>query len=223
MQVLSPIKYTRLAFIKPLLWLFGLLGFVLMTRTYYLNSALFKSWTPYLNANQNLVFLLLMASIYMVLLSIPFLPGLELGLLLMCVAGTKMVIIIYLFTVLGLTLSFLMGRWLPMKWIQFVFRKRGASSIENQALSNMTLIHQHVEKRFGRRLSSFIKKYPYLIVALLLNLPGNFILGGGGGIAMLSGQNTQISLKAFVTTIVFATLPLPVLILFGFIQLERFV
>ncbi len=220
MQTSYSIKGNNLPGIKQLAWVVCILGLVIIARIFYVNSTLFKSWTPYLSANQDLSFLLIMASIYMLFLSIPFLPGIELGLLLMFLVGTKMIIIVYFFTVLGLTLSFLLGRCLPLQGVQFLFRKQDLSLMKYQKMPN--LINTQTEKLLGKRFTNYIKKYPCMVVALLLNLPGNFILGGGGGIALLSGLNPSVSLKHFVITVALATLPFPLLVLLGFIQLEHF-
>jgi hypothetical protein len=48
---------------------------------------------------------------------------------------------------------------------------------------------------------------------LLLNLPGNAALGGGGGIAMMSGFCRLFTFAGFVTTVALAVAPMPLLIL----------
>jgi len=204
-----------------------LLGLGLAARTLFVDSAFYESWFV-MDEQKHWSSFLILASVYMLLLSVPFLPGIELGILLMCLAGSEMVIIVYLATLLGLTLSFAMGRWLPLKGIRFFLRR--LKPLQNQEdpskkdleTSGDSLFMRKAEKILGLKLMRFARKNPYLMTGLLLNLPGNFIIGGGGGIAMISGLNRRISLKYFVLTIALATLPLPLLVLLGYVQLEPF-
>jgi uncharacterized membrane protein YdjX (TVP38/TMEM64 family) len=63
----------------------------------------------------------------------PFVPGVELGVLLMCVFGKEGIVFVYLSTIVGLNLAFVMGRFVPKKWIESRFEKLGFSrSIANQ-------------------------------------------------------------------------------------------
>ena len=41
--------------------------------------------------------------------------------------------------------------------------------------------------RKGYRIATFLLRHRYLLFALLINMPGNSVLGGGGGIALVSG------------------------------------
>src|SRR4030065_1886198 len=50
---------------------------------------------------------------YTLLWAIPFLPGIEVGLMLMAMLGVKGIILVYCCTILALSLSFLFGRLLP--------------------------------------------------------------------------------------------------------------
>ena len=65
--------------------------------------------------------------LYVLLLSLPFVPGVELGVLLMCAFGKEGIIFVYFATVAGLSLAFLMGRLLPKKWVEFQMQKLGFS------------------------------------------------------------------------------------------------
>jgi len=217
MKSLMRLRGPGRACLKSLLWTLGVVSLGLAGRFFLAESGFYADWLD-MKEPKDLPALLLLAGIYMLLLSIPFLPGIELGVLLMCVVGSKMVMIIYLFTLFGLTLSFAMGRWLPLGGLRFFLRKLEGFLDTSPG----TLPEPQTEKILGARLLRYAGKNPYLVTALLLNLPGNFIIGGGGGIAMLSGLNRRISLKYFLLTIAVSTLPLPLLVLFGGIQIERF-
>lgn len=66
-------------------------------------------------------------------------------------------------------------------------------------------------------------KYHYVLLAVLINIPGNTIIGGGGGIACLCGINEKFSWKSFVLTVAIAVSPVPLLIYFGFLQIETLI
>jgi hypothetical protein len=53
-----------------------------------------------------------------------------------------------------------------------------------------------------------------------LNLPGNSVLGGGGGIAALCGLTRQFNWWRYVSTLIVATAPLPLVVLIGLVEIE---
>jgi uncharacterized membrane protein YdjX (TVP38/TMEM64 family) len=142
---------------------------------------------------------------YALLLSLPFVPGIELGVLLMCIFGKEGIVFVYLGTIAGLSLAFLIGRMLPKRWIDGM-------------LHNLSLSRKFCQNRFG----SFLSKYRYLTIAVLFNAPGNYLIGGGGGISLACGISRSISWKWFLLTVVLAVSPVPLLAFFGVIQLETF-
>ena len=56
-------------------------------------------------------------------------------------------------------------------------------------------------------------KRRYLVLAVLLNLPGNALIGGGGGLAMVAGMSRLYSFPAYFLLISVAILPGPAVIL----------
>lgn len=57
------------------------------------------------------------AILYIVLMALPFMPGIEVGLTLMALLGVGGILLVYLCTVLALSLSFLAGRLLPPRFV----------------------------------------------------------------------------------------------------------
>ena len=163
--------------------------------------------------------------IYILLLSLPFVPGVEMGILLMCVFGQEGVVFVYLATVAGLSLAFLFGRLIPQRWIDSGMERLVNSqtcSGHSDELEKMADCISSGRKLFSLRLKSFLMKYRYLTIAVLVNIPGNYILGGGGGISIACGASRRISWKGFLITIVLAVSPVPILVYLGIIQLEAF-
>lgn len=160
---------------------------------------------------------------YILLLSLPFVPGVELGLLLMCIFGKEGIVLIYLFTITGLNLAFVMGRWLPKNWIASWLEKLGFSrscADHSDDIEEMLDHSTFGQKFLQHRLGAYVLKYRYLTLAVLFNLPGNYILGGGGGISLVCGACRNVPWRWFLLTVVLATSPVPLLAFFGLIQLE---
>ena len=161
--------------------------------------------------------------LYVLLLSLPFVPGVELGLLLMCVFGKEGIVFAYLFTVAGLNLAFLMGRLLPEEWLASWLEKLGFSRSQTNRTDEIEgmLDHSSFSQKFRQHwLGCYVLKYRYLALAVLFNLPGNYLLGGGGGISLVCGASRSMPWKHFLLTVVLATSPLPLLAFFGLIQLD---
>ena len=68
--------------------------------------------------------------LYVVLLAIPFVPGIEISFGLLAALGRDIVPLIYVATIASLTISFLIGRLLPLTAIASVFRFVGLERAE---------------------------------------------------------------------------------------------
>jgi hypothetical protein len=161
--------------------------------------------------------------IYILLLSLPFVPGVELGILLMCIFGKEGIGFVYLATVAGLSLAFLIGRLIPKQWLYSGLEILGnfqSCSNQSDEIEKMADCMSISQKYFPSRLRSYLVKYRYLTIAILINMPGNYLLGGGGGISIVCGTSRRISWKGFLLTIILAVSPVPILAYLGIIQLE---
>ncbi len=154
--------------------------------------------------------------VYVLLMTLPFVPGIELGLVLMVMFGAKIVPLVYLATVLALALAFLMGRFVPHR---FVVELLGALRLR-RAQKLLTRIEpltsderlEFLLQRASTRWVPFLLKHRHLAIAVALNLPGNAIIGGGGGIGLAAGFSRLISLPAYVLTVSLAIAPLPLMV-----------
>ena len=52
----------------------------------------------------------------------------------------------------------------------------------------------------------------YILLAVLINLPGNSLIGGGGGIGLLAGLSRIYAPLATVLTFLIAVSPIPLLV-----------
>ena len=163
--------------------------------------------------------------LYVLLLSLPFVPGVELGLLLMCIFGKEGIVFVYFATVAGLCLAFLIGHLLPKRWVDYQLEKLGFSQTcdgHSNEIDGMLDTFSINPEFCQNRLRSYLSKYRYLTIAVLFNTPGNYLIGGGGGISLACGISRNLSWKWFLLTVVLAVSPVPLLAYFGVIQLEAF-
>ncbi len=155
--------------------------------------------------------LVLTLIVYSVLIATPFVPGVEIGLFLLVTLGAPVAPYVYLATLTGLSASFLVGRFVPVSQTCRVLRGVGlhrACSImlRVDALDQdkrLALIGDHSPAWIGTGLL----RYRYLVIALGLNLPGNALIGGGGGIALMAGLSRIFSPMATILTIAVAVSP----------------
>lgn len=137
------------------------------------------------------VALLTACVLYALLLALPFVPAMEIGLLIMTVFGKWGAVGAWLATVAGLNLAYGIARAWPR-----------SAALDRERLPRPL-------QRLGRRLPFHF--LPAAALALLLNLPGNSALGGGGGIALLYGASRALSWPRFALTVALATAVLPAL------------
>ncbi|MCC5858111.1 MAG: hypothetical protein JJT90_08150 [Ectothiorhodospiraceae bacterium] len=156
-------------------------------------------------ATGSLWLLLGLGLLYAVLLAIPFVPSIEIGLLLMLAFGRPGIAVAYLATLVGLNLAYLVGRYI---------RARGA-----------ILRLPHLPPRLVAMLNSASERrlLPVIILGGLLNMPGNTVLGGGGGISLVYGAWRLLSWPLFLAVVAVVTAVVPALVLLGVIGVERVV
>ncbi len=160
--------------------------------------------------------LLAIFSLYLVLLACPFVPGAEIGLALLVLFGADLAPLVYLATVAALCLSFCIGRMVPERIATTFSRrlglKRAGETIatygreprvgEAQAcLREQTILSQWL----GR-----VLKFRCLAVVVLINTPGNSVLGGGGGIALAVGVARLMPFGQFLISVALAVAPVPI-------------
>ncbi len=153
----------------------------------------------------------LAAFVYVLMLALPFVPGVELGLLLMILFGREGVIVAYVATIVGLSFAYVVAQTVPNRLSLQWMNKWGLSDAANNpkdAIDAM-VFGGNATQSVGARLGNFLLSHRYLTVAVCLNLPGNSVLGGGGGIAALCGLSRQFHLWRFLLTLIVATAPIP--------------
>ena len=147
-------------------------------------------------------------------------PGVEIGLTLLATLGSVAVLLVYLSTIAGLSLSFLAGRIIPLTTLARFFAEFNLQRASNLVRRIEPLDQEaRLEMLAGNSPAGILAallKYRYLVLAMALNLPGNFLLGGGGGIALIAGASKLYSVPGFLLVTAVAVAPIPLAVhLFG--------
>ena len=157
---------------------------------------------------------------YTLLTAIPFVPGVEIGLAVLMILGPKITGLVYVCTLAALCLSFAIGRFIPERaLISFLndlhLRKASRLLSELEGLSPQQRLQVMLEKS-PKKIVPFLLKYRYLALMVAINLPGNIVIGGGGGIALMAGLSRLFSPPWFLVAIALAIAPIPLAwVMFG--------
>jgi hypothetical protein len=157
---------------------------------------------------------------YVVATALPFVPGAEIGLTLIMLLGARIVPIVYLATVAALVLAFLVGRHIPDHRLARLFSglglHRAAALVAGMSGLDTDGRIRHLAAIAPSGWLTWVLQYRLVSLALLVNLPGNTLLGGGGGLAILAGMSRTMSLPAFTLCVLVAVSPIPLaVLLFG--------
>jgi hypothetical protein len=150
-------------------------------------------------------------------MAIPFVPGAEIGLALLTAFGASIAPLVYAATVLSMMLAYVVGRLLPgqtLVQLLTLLRLRKAAALMERAVALPP----------GDRLALFLEGAPprtvglalrhrYVALAVIVNVPGNSVIGGGGGIMMLAGLSGIFAPAQTLLTIIIAVSPIPLAIL----------
>lgn len=148
------------------------------------------------------------AAIYALALAVPFLPAVELGWMVMAALGTPGILAIWAATPLGLLIAFVLGQnlrdWPVLQRLQYRLDEAFQTATDNSLHSRLL--------RFAER---YLAAHPYWVLVILVNLPGNWMIGGGGGIGLLAGASGLYHPLRFFLVLIPATGLVSVAMLLG--------
>jgi len=157
--------------------------------------------------------LLIALLIYILLMATPFMPGIEVGLAVMLVLGSKSALLIYLCTLIALSISYIAGRLFPtrtvrrfLKWLYLDKASELVSQLERLDPQERL---EFLNRKAPKKIAPFLLKHRFAAIAVILNLPGNALIGGGGGIGLVVGMSKLISFHKYVLVMAVAILPVP--------------
>lgn len=157
---------------------------------------------------------------YIGLLALPFVPGAEIGIAMLTAFGAAIAPLVYAATVCAMMLAYLVGRLLPIRalarLLTFLRMRRAAELVERAApLSREARLAMLLEGAPPRTLALALR-YRYAALALAVNVPGNAVIGGGGGIMMMAGLSGIFAPLPTVLAVMLAVSPVPLAVmLFG--------
>jgi hypothetical protein len=151
-------------------------------------------------------------------LALPFVPGAEIGLALLTSFGASIAPLVYAATVVAMMLSYVVGLVLPtatlVKLLMFLRMRQAANLIARAA----TL---PPDQRIGMLLEeappnivSLVLRRRYIALAIAVNIPGNAVIGGGGGIMMMAGLSGIFAPLPTLIAILIGVSPVPIAVFF---------
>lgn len=155
---------------------------------------------------------------FVVLAAIPFVPGAEIGFALLLLFGGQIAPLVYFGMIGALTLAFFTAKIVPATALARVLEWLGL----NKAASFVTDLESAAP---NDRLDQFLSVVPstlgknlhrhrHVLLAVVLNVPGHSLLGGGGGLAFIAGASRLYSFWAFLAVIICAVAPVPLFFFF---------
>lgn len=151
--------------------------------------------------------------VYILLTALPFVPGAEIGFALLVLLGAQVAGLVWLATVGALVLAYLVGRLVPEPVLEGFFMRLGllrvAALLRDRRGIEDRLRPGQVACRIPSRWLGWMMRNRVLALALLVNTPGNTLLGGGGGIAMATGMSRMVSPREFLLSVPLAVAPVP--------------
>ena len=207
----------RLKILIKMMLLVGFLVFVNYGGSRIVSHLNFQLWPEH----EKMIITALWVSIviYILWMALPFVPGIELGLALMVMLGPQGVLLVYMCTLLSLSLSFAIGRLISLKAFA---RFMGWLHLHKARDLVLKLEPLDPQEKFDVLLKSapskilpFMLEHRYLVVALMLNQPGNALIGVGGGIGLIAGMSRLCSFPRYLLLVSVAITPLPFLFIAG--------
>ena len=120
-------------------------------------------------------------------------------------------------TVVALGLACLIGKILPVGLLATFFGSLGLQRAKGLVERLEPL---GPEQRLGvlvdhapKKIVPILLKHRYIAIIVALNIPGNAIIGGGGGIALLAGMSGLFTVPRFLLTVAIAALPVPLFVM----------
>jgi len=151
--------------------------------------------------------------VFVLAAAIPFVPGAEIGFALLVLFGGQAAFVVYAGMVSALVLSFVVAKCVPVGRLARVLRWLQLERLATLVLEMDTQASDERSARVAQYLPAPIARVAlsnrYLMLALLINLPGNSVLGGGGGLAFMASLSGLYRFWPYVLTVACAVSPIP--------------
>ena len=157
---------------------------------------------------------------YVILLAIPFVPGAEIGIALLSSFGASIAPLVYGATVAAMMLAYCVGLLLPhttlTRVLSILQMKKAAALVDRLcALPREKRLDVLLETAPPQIVKLALERR-YVALALAVNVPGNVVIGGGGGIMMMAGLSGLFAPVPTLLAILIGVSPVPLAVmLFG--------
>ena len=152
---------------------------------------------------------------FILLSALPFVPGVEIGVGLLLVFGQQIAFGVYLSMVTALAIAYGIGRFVPVRVCSAAFAYLGFARahrlVEDLSKLNRNERLSYLTQNAPNRILPFLLRNRYLALILILNMPGNALMGGAGGIGLAAGMSGLYSPLGYLVAILVAVAPVPVL------------
>lgn len=153
---------------------------------------------------------------YIGLLAIPFVPGAEIGIAMLTAFGAAIAPLIYAATVVSMMLAYTIGRLIPITILEKLLlslRMRSASKLVARVapLPRDERLAVLLDGAPPRTLALALR-HRYVALAVSVNIPGNSVIGGGGGIMLLAGLSGLFAPVPTLLAVAVAVSPVPLMI-----------
>lgn len=161
--------------------------------------------------------------LYALLIAVPFMPGIEVGISILIMRGPEVAPLVWSATTLGLTLAYFAGRLIPLTTLRGVFQDlhltRICRMIDHIAPLSPSERLDLLCDALPKRIAPWAVRFRYGVLAVLINIPGNALIGGGGGIAFIAGLSKLFHPAATLLTFALAVAPVPIAVWFFGLQI----
>jgi hypothetical protein len=174
--------------------------------------------------------LAILCTIFTLLLALPGVPGLEVAAIIMLVFGEVGILATWLCGALAFNASFFAGRLIPEARVQRWLTPKQVDEAKLPPFAvgqhdAMTLVLER--NRVGRAILRWTGPpggwRRYVLIFVLFNTPGNFVLGGGGGIALFCGTSRDLRWLPYSVTALSAAAVIPGLVWAGLLTANQFI
>jgi len=154
---------------------------------------------------------------YVALLALPFVPGAEIGIAMLAAFGAAIAPLVYGGTVVSMMLAYIVGRVLPItvleRLLSFLRMRRAAALVARAApLAREARLAMLLDGA-APRVVALAVRHRYIALALLVNMPGNAVIGGGGGIMLLAGLSGLFAPGPTLLAVALAVSPVPIAVM----------
>ncbi len=154
------------------------------------------------------------ALVFAIASALPFVPGAEIGLGMLIMLGGRYALLVYLCMLFALMLAFTVGRLVPLRaitrgfeWFKLHKAHTLITSLAGQPPEER--LHQLLNMSSGK-FAPLLLRYRFVALIVLVNTPGNSLIGGGGGIALMAGMSGLFKWHHFAIAMALAIAPIPI-------------